>query len=107
MQEEQENGKWGDVKYCIPKTENLLQKVNECAWNSCYTIENSYVGRCARSIPAITLQDIELYDNDYIYLDRKNLQENVSRFFMFIKPMECCKHCKGSNGEAVQAAIQL
>ena len=44
-----------------------------------------------------------------IYLDDgiKNSIEEVGKYFMFIKPMECCKYCKSSNGEPIPAAIQI
>lgn len=106
------SGEWkkgGDMDYCIPTDENLDKKVFTCRWNTCFTIENTYVGRCARSIPARTLQNIVLKHDDYIsLLDSSNLTfEKISQYFMFVKPMDCCRHCKGTSGESVEPAIQL
>ncbi len=65
------------------------------------------VGRCSRSIPARTLQNISIKETDYLNLKETIRLERVGQYFMFINPMDCCRHCKGSNGEPVQAAIQL
>lgn len=103
-------GEWslaGDIDYKDSSEENLYEKVVNCKWNGCYTVENGMVGRCSRSIPARTLQNISIKETDYLNLKETIRLERVGQYFMFINPMDCCRHCKGSNGEPVQAAIQL
>lgn len=103
-------GNWshtGEINYVAPIEENLYEKVINCDWNACYTIENGIVGRCARSIPARTLQKIQIKENDYLELTKDISIEKVGRYFMFIDPMECCRHCKGSQGEVIRAAVQI
>lgn len=103
-------GEWnlgGDIEYVAPKDENLLEKVYQCKWSACYTLENGIIGRCARSIPARSLQKISIYDKDYVNVRKRISMKEISEYFMFIKPLACCRHCKGSNGEPIVAAIQL
>ena len=95
------------MDYLSPAKENLQAKVNNCAWCMCFTVENGMVGRCARSIPALTIQRIQMRPQDYLWLNENLTITDVSRYFMFIIPMECCKHCKGTNGEPITAAIQI
>lgn len=103
-------GDWnstGGIDYLESDDENLEEKVHHCAWNSCYIIENGMVGRCARSIPARTLQKIHIREQDYIDFSRDYSMSELAKYFMFIKPMDCCRHCKASNGEPIPPAIQL
>lgn len=103
-------GEWsftGEMDYLELDDENLEEKVRHCAWNACYIIENGMVGRCARSIPARTLQAIKIREQDYIDLNQDYDMSEIGKYFMFIRPMDCCRHCKGSNGEPIPPAIQL
>ncbi len=104
------NSEWsysGGLDYTAPEDEDTTSKVLNCLWCTCYTLENGLVGRCARSIPALSLQKIEQKEEDYLVVSNHMSHAMVSRYFMFIKPMECCSHCMGSNGRAIEAAIQL
>lgn len=103
-------GEWNDsggMDYVSPINEDVFNKVLECSWCMCYMMENGIIGRCARSIPARTLQDINIKKEDYINVREPIDIVEVSKYFMFIHPMESCKHCKGSRGEPIQAAIQI
>lgn len=103
------NGTWsytGSIDDIDLKNESLLGHIQSCSWATCYTVENGLVGRCARSIPAITLQNMEI-DNDYLDLRKNNTVSQVSKYFMFIQPMKCCNKCMGSRGEVIPAAIQM
>lgn len=104
------NNKWnysGGLNYVAPEDEDTISKVLNCRWCMCYTLENGLVGRCARSIPALSLQKIEQKEEDYLVVSNHMSHAMVSRYFMFIKPMECCSHCMGSDGRTIEAAIQL
>lgn len=103
-------GEWtqaGEIDYEAPPGENVYEKVTNCSWCSCYTVENGMVGRCARSIPARSLQKLEIKEKDYLILTEDISIEIVGKYFMFIEPMDCCKHCKGTKGENIKAAIQI
>lgn len=103
-------GEWslgGGIDYAVPIDEDVEDKFNRCKWNTCYTIENSMIGRCARSIPAQTLQKINIKDDDYIDLNQENDIVRMGKYFMFLNPMTCCWHCKGSQGEPIQPAVQI
>lgn len=97
----------GDKNYIAPESEDTYNKVLNCNWCMCYTVENGLVGRCARSIPSITIQDLENYKEDYLDLNSQLDAREVGKYFMFIKPMNACKHCMGSEGDAIEAAIQI
>ena len=104
------NGKWSDSGnrfYIEPDGEDTMSKVLNCRWCTCYTVENHMIGRCARSIPALTVQGIERREEDYISIDQDLTIDRLRNYFMFIKPMEACRHCKGSGGEEIEAAIQI
>ena len=103
-------GSWnysGDKDYIAPESEDIYSKVLNCNWCMCYTVENGLVGRCARSIPAITIQNLENYKDDYLNLNSELNARIVGKYFMFIKPMTACKHCMGSDGNSIEAAIQI
>ncbi len=103
-------GEWNDsggMDYVSPVNEDIFSKVLECSWCMCYTMENGIIGRCARSIPARSLQNIDIKREDYINVREPIDIVEVSKYFMFIHPMESCKHCKGSNGEPIKAAVQI
>ena len=98
----------GGIDYVEPEHEDFKSKFLHCMWNRCYTVENHLLGRCARSIPAITLQKVRWSDGDYIDLKKKNISfDDVSKYFLFFHPMTCCHNCAGSNGRFIQAAIQI
>lgn len=104
------SGKWSDSGnrfYIEPDYEDTMSKVLNCRWCTCYTVENHMIGRCARSIPALTVQGIERREEDYISIDQDLTIERLRNYFMFIKPMEACRHCKGAGGEEIEAAIQI
>lgn len=103
-------GEWsltGGIDYMVSEDEDVKEKVYKCVWNTCYMIENGIVGRCARSIPARTLQKMDVKERDYIILDGVYSMAEISRYFMFVESMECCRHCKGSIGEPIPPAIQI
>lgn len=103
-------GEWtdsGGLDYVSPAEEDVFKKVLECGWCMCYTMENGIIGRCARSIPARSLQNIDIKREDYINVREPIDIVEVSKYFMFIHPMESCKHCKGSHGAPIKAAIQI
>ena len=103
-------GEWkdsGGLNYVSPIDEDVYLKVLECGWSTCYTMENGIIGRCARSIPARSLQDIVIKKEDYINVRESIDIVEISKYFMFLRPMESCKHCKGSRGEPIKAAIQI
>lgn len=103
-------GTWtdcGSMDYIAPSEENLSNKVARCNWCMCYSVENGMVGRCARSIPALTLQKINAKKTDYLFLNAHLDKQEVDKYFMFINAMECCRYCKGSDGEIIDAAIQI
>ena len=103
-------GKWNDsggLHFAQPDECDSEEKILRCRWCTCYTLENHKVGRCGRSIPAITVQKISPKDKDYLYIDKDISIEMVRNYFMFIKPMEACRYCKGSNGPEIEAAIQM
>lgn len=91
----------------IDEWHELNEKVNKCRWNCCFTMENGKIGRCARSIPASTLQSFQTAEHDYIELRKPIEWEQMWQYFSFITPMTCCNYCKGSFGEDVEPAIQL
>lgn len=102
-------GTWkmgGGIKF-VDTQYKLEEKVNACSWNCCFTMENGKIGRCARSIPASTLQKFNIAENDYIELRHHIDQEQIWEYFAFISPMTCCNYCKGSFGEDIEPAIQL
>ena len=104
------NDKWnssGEIDYIAPLGENTKKKVEDCSWCMCYSLENGIVGRCARSIPALSVQKVPFIKKDYLIVDNNMSRTDVSKYFMFIKPMECCRYCKGSYGESIEPAIQL
>ena len=105
------NGEWilqGGIDYIDMNNSlnYLMQKVYDCPWCSCFTMENGRIGRCARSIPSITLQNIPIYDGDYLEIGKSNAADFRS-YFMFIKAMECCNYCAGGYGEKIVPAEQL
>lgn len=104
-------GEWsftGGMDYVeLEDDDDLEEKILNCAWNSCFIVENGLVGRCARSIPARTLQKIHIREQDYIDLSKNYSMSEIGKYFMFIKPMDCCRHCKASNGDSIPPAIQL
>lgn len=103
-------GEWSDagaMDYTIPKEKDVVRQVYECGWNTCFTIENGLVGRCARSIPALTLQNVPMREKDYIDLKKDLDMKKVHRFFTITSPMACCMHCKGTTGEPIKPAIQI
>lgn len=103
-------GTWtdcGSMEYVAPLKENVESKVARCSWCMCYSVENGMVGRCARSIPALSLQKINAKKTDYLFLNTSIDKQEVDKYFMFINTMECCKYCKGSDGEIIDAAIQI
>ncbi len=105
-----QKGKWndcGNLYYTQPDNEDTMDKVMHCLWSTCYTLETHLIGRCVRSIPALTLQGIERKESDYINIDEHITIEKIRDYFMYIDPIEVCKHCKGSDGEEIEAAIQL
>lgn len=97
----------GEMGYIVPDDEDVELKVQKCLFNTCLTIENGVVGRCARSIPAISLQNVEIQKGDYLFLDSNLSFEEAAKYFMFLKPMTCCRYCKGTSGEKIKPAIQL
>ena len=102
-------GMWkqlGGLRY-VDRQNDPAQKIRHCMWKDCYMIENGKVGRCARSVPAITLQNISYKKDDYIDLKHEPDKKKVWRYFSFISPMTCCNHCMGSFGEDVEPAIQM
>jgi len=104
------SGEWSDagaMDYTIPKEKDVVLQVFNCAWNQCFTIENGLIGRCARSIPALTLQNLRKRDLDYINLRKDIDVKKFQKYFIFTSPMECCLHCKGSEGEPIKPAIQI
>lgn len=103
-------GEWsssGGLDYVSPENENLHEKVRKCKWSACYMLEDGMIGRCARSIPARTLQNIIIKEGDYINVREIKSILEMYRYFMFINPIESCKRCKGSEGEPIMAAIQI
>lgn len=103
-------GEWsntGDLEYVIDKNVDVVKQVFQCGWNWCYTIENGLIGRCARSIPALSLQGIRQREMDYIDLNKEIDIKKFHKYFIFTSPMECCRHCKGSTGEPIEPAIQI
>lgn len=103
-------GEWSDagaMDYTIPKEKDIVRQVFECGWNTCFTIENGLVGRCARSIPALTLQNVPMRESDYIDLSKELDMKKVHKYFTITSPMACCMHCKGTTGEPIKPAIQI
>lgn len=103
-------GEWSDagaMDYTIPKEKDVVRQVFECGWNTCFTIENGLVGRCARSIPALTLQNVPMREMDYIDLSKELDMKKVHKYFTITSPMACCMHCKGTTGEPIKPAIQI
>ena len=103
-------GEWSDTgerDYTIPKEIDVVRQVFECGWNTCFTIENGIVGRCARSIPALTLQNIPMREMDYIDLSKDLDMKKIHKYFTITSPMACCMHCKGTTGEPIKPAIQM
>ena len=102
-------GMWkqaGGLRY-VDRENDPAEKILHCMWKDYYMIENGKVGRCARSVPAITLQNISYKKDDYIDLKHEPDKKKVWRYFSFISPMTCCNHCMGSFGEDVEPAIQM
>lgn len=103
-------GEWSDagaMDYTISKEKDVVRQVFECGWNTCFTIENGLVGRCARSIPALTLQNVPMRELDYIDLSKELDIKKVHKYFTITSPMACCMHCKGTTGEPIKPAIQI
>lgn len=103
-------GAWSDaggLDYFIPKEKDVVRQVFECGWNACFTIENGLIGRCARSIPALKLQNIQMREVDYINLRNELDVKKVHKYFTITSPMACCRHCKGTTGEPIKPAIQM
>lgn len=104
------SGEWSDagaMDYTIPKERDVVRQVFECGWNTCFTIENGLVGRCARSIPALTLQNVPMRQADYIDLSKELDMKKVHKYFTITSPMAVCMHCKGTTGEPIKPAIQI
>lgn len=75
-----QKGKWndcGNLYYNQPDNEDTMDKVMHCLWSTCYTLENHLIGRCARSIPALTLQGIERKESNYINIDEHITIEKI------------------------------
>lgn len=105
------DGKWlstGGLDYYDNNENEAYQrrKVYDCPWSGCFTMENGKIGRCARSIPAISLQNIKYRDEDHIKIEESSI-EDFQRYIMFIKPLECCKFCTGGYGDEIDPAKQL
>lgn len=105
------DGKWksvGSIEYYDDNDNEEYQKekIYNCPWSACFTIENGMIGRCARSIPAYKLQEIKYREDDYIKIE-KSKQEDFRNYFMFMRPMECCRFCAGGYGKEIAPAIQL
>ena len=103
-------GEWSDtgkLDYLIPKERDVVRQMFECGWNKCFTVENGLVGRCARSIPALTLQDLPKREKDYINLSKELDMKKVHKYFTITSPMACCMHCNGSSGEGIKPAVQI
>lgn len=97
----------GGINYVEQKSENFMTKFLRCKWNRCYTIENHLLGSCARSIPAISLQNVNVNKEDYLDLKEDITLDEVSKHFLFFHPMNCCHNCAGTDGDLILPAVQI
>ncbi|MCM1106442.1 MAG: 4Fe-4S cluster-binding domain-containing protein [Blautia sp.] len=109
---EKGNGTWDCLGKDVKREDRDLVVANrfkECAFKTCLTLENGWIGHCSRSIVAPGVQGFTPIKGDYI--DVRNdpkLRRNLRNYVKKAKYMECCIYCYGTNtGIQVIAGEQL
>ena len=107
------NDKWRDLGGIDTIRENddsiVEKRFMNCNFQYCLTLENAMLGWCSRSTHAPFIQKFPISDEDIFKFeadgtaDCKKLREYLSEH----KFMETCRYCHGTDGEAIQPAIQI
>ncbi len=88
----------------------LVEKIYEsCPKKYCYTLEDGYIGRCARSVVSHKIQKFNPSGliNIRKIRDKNFLRKKLINYIRRPHAMEACHYCNGNKGRRIKPALQF